>query len=176
MKRSWAIAAAVFILGLFVLWKRSPPSTDPTPAAPPIIFSPPPTEPAKAPTPSAQAPAAPAVPTVSAPPQRKAGRPFYGDLPRGVGSLQALPMANRPSADWPKRVEDNLRRVGGGDLKTLEIAPQESYIILDGQEGRYVERVVVTVTSKDGRFTRFFAEVDSQSGHVTKTWGATIHD
>ncbi len=47
---------------------------------------------------------------------------------------------------------------------------------MDGNEGRNVERVIVTVVAKDGRMTRFFAEVDSESGYVTKSWGATIHE
>lgn len=85
-------------------------------------------------------------------------------------------MANHPTPQWKARLEGHLKLAGGEDLKTLEVTPQESYIIRDGNEGRYVERVVVTVTAKDGRFTRFFAEVDSQSGHVTKSWGATIHE
>jgi hypothetical protein len=68
----------------------------------------------------------------------------------------------------------NLRRIGGAKLKTLQVSPQESYIISDGDEGRMVERVIVKLESKDGEYTSFFAEVDSESGHVIKTWGVAI--
>jgi len=109
-------------------------------------------------------------------PLRKGARSFYGELPPGVESLSELVMVNRPSADWSAKLKQRLVRNGGAQLKEVEIQPQESYIVMDGVEGRNVERVVVSVQAHDGRMTRFFAEVDSETGHVTKSWGAVIHE
>ena len=113
-------------------------------------------------------------PTISAPAPKRQGRTFYGSLPDGVASLAELPMANTPTKDWLPTVKQRLRTQAGATLKELNITPEESYIIRDGNGGRFVERVRVKVESKDGRYTSFFAEVDSESGHVLKTWGAAI--
>lgn len=113
-------------------------------------------------------------PTLASPPPHMGNRMFYGELPEGVRSLKELPMGNRPSPQWKSRLVKHLRVSGGEQLKELRVEPQESYIILHGTEGLYVERAVVTIDAKDGRHTSFFAEVDSQSGHVLKSWGASI--
>lgn len=83
-------------------------------------------------------------------------------------------MANRPSAQWQKKLETQLKKLGGENLKSLQVRPEESYVISDGGHGRYVERVVVQITGKKGEYTSFFAEVDSETGHVLKSWGAAI--
>jgi hypothetical protein len=107
-------------------------------------------------------------------PLKKGARSFYGQLPKGVRDIRQLRMVNKPSPTWRKKVESHLKRLGGQDLKTLELTPEESYIIPDGDAGRYVERVSVKLTSKKGDYTSFFAEVDAETGYVMKTWGAAI--
>jgi hypothetical protein len=107
-------------------------------------------------------------------PLKKGTRPFYGPLPQGVQNIRELPMANKPSTVWRKKLETHIKRLGGQNLKSYSVTPEESYVVPDGQEGRYVERVVVTITGKKGEYTSFFAEVDSETGYVIKSWGAAI--
>ncbi len=111
---------------------------------------------------------------IAPPPLKRGNRVFYGALPEGVKDIQSLPMANRPTREWRRRLETQLKKLGGDQLKSLDISPQESYVIPDGSAGRYVERVVVKISGKKGEFTSFFAEVDSETGHVLKSWGAAI--
>ncbi|MFN9111518.1 MAG: hypothetical protein ACK5XN_15755, partial [Bacteroidota bacterium] len=61
---------------------------------------------------------------------------FYGALPDGVKDIEAMPMANRPSKDWIKRLKSHLTRHSSDRLKSAEIEPQESYIIPDSGGGR----------------------------------------
>ena len=112
--------------------------------------------------------------TMSSAPLKKGTRPFYGSLPQGVQNIRQLPMANKPSSVWRKKLETHIKKLGGANLKSYSVTPEESYVIPDGQEGRYVERVVVTITGKKGEYTSFFAEVDSETGYVIKSWGAAI--
>lgn len=175
MKRALvALFAVLLTAGVVHLLTRPTPET-PTPAVTPdtpSITTPPPGE-----APGVPATAVSKRDDVIAPslPKRD-GRPFYGVLPEGIKRLADLPMANRPSPRWRGNLESQIRRNGGTALSKMETKPDEAYIIRDGQVGRYVERVVVTVHAKDGRFTRFFAEVDSETGHVLKTWGTVIHE
>jgi hypothetical protein len=85
-------------------------------------------------------------------------------------------MANKPVKEWLPRLKVNLQKQGGDRLKELKIIPEESYVISDGGAGRYVERVTVKLTAKDGGYTSFFAEVDSETGYVLKTWGVAIQE
>jgi hypothetical protein len=126
--------------------------------------------------PSTHTPQIPGVPpAVLAPaPLKKGNRSFYGTLSPALKDINDLRLVNKVSDQWQKKLEVNLRRIGGAKLKTLQVSPQESYIISDGDEGRMVERVIVKLESKDGEYTSFFAEVDSESGHVIKTWGVAI--
>jgi hypothetical protein len=112
--------------------------------------------------------------TIGPAPLKKGTRPFYGSLPQGVRSIRELPMANKPSTVWRKKLENHIKKLGGPTLKSYSVTPEESYVVPDGQEGRYVERVVVTITGKKGEYTSFFAEVDSETGYVIKSWGAAI--
>jgi hypothetical protein len=177
MKRWWWPALGVLITASVIYWLDKKQSID----APSTTTSQ--TPPATT-LPSLQVPPTPVLPaspdltadTITNPPPKKAGRSFYGDLPEGVESLDELPMINKPSTQWRKLLHSQIQGTSGKALKELEIRPQESYIIMDNGEGRFVERVIMTVRAKDGRFTRFFAEVDSESGHVLKTWGAIIHE
>ena len=112
--------------------------------------------------------------TIRPAPLKKGTRPFYGSLPQGVQNIRELPMANKPSSVWRKKLETHIKRIGGPNLKSYSVTPEESYVVPDGPEGRYVERVVVKITGKKGEYTSFFAEVDSETGHVIKSWGAAI--
>ncbi len=164
-------------VALALLWRQGgvvPSTPIPRPKPTPREVAPPQEAPTRPTAEPVGAP--PAAATLSSAPPRKGTRSLYGDLPEGVQDLSELPMANTPSPDWLPRLESRLRQTGGKELAKLELVPQESYIIVEGGEGRNVERVVVTVRRHDGRFTRFFAEVDSESGHVLKSWGATIHE
>lgn len=177
MKRWWWPALGVLMTAGVIYWLDTKQSFDDSspqaPQTPPVSASP-----------NVPAPPLPMAPrasdladdTLTPPPPKKAGRSFYGDLPEGVESLDELPMLNKPSTHWRTLLRSQIQRTSGKDLKELDIQPQESYIIMDNGEGRFVERVIMTVRAKDGRFTRFFAEVDSESGHVLKTWGAIIHE
>lgn len=171
MKRLWYPLIALLVGG--VLYYLTNPVA-PLPSAAVVM----PTPPMKADesTPAVPATATPERPAIAPAPIRRGNRYFYGELPPGVTNLSDLTMVNTPAPDWQKKLRSHLLRSSGDKLKRLELLPQESYIIMDGVEGRNVERVVVTVYAKDGRMNRFFAEVDSESGHVTKTWGGVIHE
>ena len=117
-----------------------------------------------------------AKPMIIAPPLKKGSRPFYGSLPQGITDIRKLPMANKPVKEWLPRLKVNLQKQGGDRLKELKVIPEESYVISDGGAGRYVERVTVKLTAKDGGYTSFFAEVDSETGYVLKTWGVAIQE
>ncbi|MBY0517138.1 MAG: hypothetical protein K2P81_09530 [Bacteriovoracaceae bacterium] len=114
--------------------------------------------------------------TISAPPLQRGSRAFYGVLPEGIKNINDLPMANKPSKEWKSNLNQHLKKIGGTKLQSAEITPQESYIIPDGNAGRYVERVIIRIRSNEGEYTSFFAEVDSQSGYVLKSWGAAIQE
>ncbi len=177
MKRAlWTLVAVLVTAGLVHLFTRPTPTpSQPLPDTPKL--DPSTSTPASTPTaPTVTTPADKSDDVIAPARPKRNGRPFYGVLPQGVKDLADLPMANRPSRVWRKNLTAQIVRNGGKDLASQETTPQESYIIRDGQMGRYVERVVVTVHAKDGRFTRFFAEVDSETGHVLKTWGTVIHE
>jgi hypothetical protein len=114
--------------------------------------------------------------TISAPPLQKGSRAFYGTLPEGIKDIRDLPMANKPSKEWRSHLNVHLKKIGGKRLKSAQVTPQESYIIPDGNAGRYVERVIIKIRGNEGEYTSFFAEVDSQTGYVLKSWGAAIHE
>ena len=171
MKRFWYPLFAVVIAGVIYYFNQ------PEPLAPvvevPIITSPASPESDSqgiSPSPNNDRP------TLAPAPPKLGPRTFYGELPPNVRKVKDLVMVNTPSPEWQSRLRAHLVRSGGEQLKSVELEPQESYIIMEGVEARNVERVVVTVRAKDGRMTRFFAEVDSESGHVTKSWGGTIHE
>jgi hypothetical protein len=156
---------AVLIMGAVYVWQQrttteEPVVLQPTPPAvkPPVTVVPP------------------QQPTIIAPPLKKGSRPFYGSLPQGITDIRKLPMANRPVKEWLPRLKVNLQKQGGDRLKELKVIPEESYVISDGGAGRYVERVTVKLTAKDGGYTSFFAEVDSETGYVLKTWGVAIQE
>lgn len=107
-------------------------------------------------------------------PLKKGTRPFYGSLPPGVQNIRQLKMANKPSPEWRKKLVTHIKRIGGANLKSYSVTPEESYVVPDGDAGRYVERVTVKITGKKGEYTSFFAEVDSETGYVIKSWGAAI--
>lgn len=155
------------VMASIMLWQRQQ-RPDPIPEAPrPQI-------PAKTIPKSPEPPQQRGDETIAPAPLKKGTRPFYGNLPEGVRNIRELPMANRPSPQWRKKLETHIKRIGGPNLKTYSVTPEESYVVPDGQEGRYVERVVVQITGKKGEYTSFFAEVDSETGHVIKSWGAAI--
>lgn len=113
--------------------------------------------------------------TLSRPPLKIGPRSLYGDLPEGIKSVDALPLANKPGP-WKRALEAQIKRQGGKTLKSADIEHQESYIIIDGGAGRYVERVIVKVKGVKGETNSFFAEVDSETGYVMKTWGSIIQE
>lgn len=171
MKKSKLIlilSTMVFLTLVFVYMRLS---KENTPHGPEVAPKLPPQ--VKAPLPSLPKVAKP-TPSLAPAPLKKGNRSFYGTLPPDVKDIQELIIVNKPSAQWQKKLEVNLKRLGGEKLKTLQVSPQESYIIPEGNEGRLVERVIVKLESKDGEYTSFFAEVDSESGHVIKTWGVAI--
>lgn len=156
---------AVLVMGAVYLWQQNQPSEgpvvlQPTPPVvkPPVII------------------AKPQQPMIIAPPLKKGSRPFYGALPQGITDIRKLPMANKPVKEWLARLKVNLEKQGGDRLKELKVIPEESYVISDAGAGRYVERVTVKLTAKDGAYTSFFAEVDSETGYVLKTWGVAIQE
>lgn len=159
------LAVAVFSMGAVYLWQQNKPSEEPVVLKPtPPVVKPP------------VAIVRPQPPTIIAPPLKKGSRPFYGSLPQGITDIRKLPMANKPVKEWLPRLKVNLQKQGGNRLKDLKIIPEESYVIPDGGAGRYVERVTVKLTAKDGGYTSFFAEVDSETGYVLKTWGVAIQE
>lgn len=175
MKKFWYPTLALSISAIIYFATKVPDTKKNIPEEPtktnldestPLAPTPVPTQPQTRPTEA----------TLTVAPQKKGNRVFYGELPKGVKSVKELTMVNSPSSQWRNRLETHLKRTGGEQLRELDVEPQESYIIMDGNEARNVERVIVTVIAKDGRMTRFFAEVDSESGYVTKSWGATIHE
>jgi hypothetical protein len=103
-------------------------------------------------------------------------RTYYGQLPSGVSDLKDLKLYNSQSKDWRKKLETHIVKLGGENLKDYKIIPEESYIIPESDGGRMVERVVVKINGKDGQYTSFFAEVDSETGYVMKTWGVAIQE
>jgi hypothetical protein len=126
------------------------------------------------PSPVTTPPSPSAGPAIQKAPLKKANRLYYGDLPEDVSSIDDLIIVNRYDPQWKKKMEVHIKRLGGDKLKDYSLTPQESYIIADSGGGRLVERVLVKLESKDGQYTSFFAEVDSESGYVLKTWGMAI--
>lgn len=179
MNKYWYPSVALLIAGLIYYFttpnRQQTPVTPPTTPESTVKSAPAPTDSAFTPSLSADRPSDVDEGTISSAPLKKGDRAIYGELPDGM-TPQKLVMANTPKSDWPKFLRKNLVQSGGKQLKKIELEPQESYIIMEGAEGRYVERVIVSVTAHDGRQTRFFAEVDSETGYVMKSWGATIHE
>ena len=162
---SLILFVAVLVMGAVYLWQQNKPSDEPVILQPTPPAVKPPESIGKAPQPS-----------IIAPPLKKGSRPFYGSLPQGITDIRKLPMANRPVKEWLPRLKVNLQKQGGDRLKELKVIPEESYVISDAGAGRYVERVTVKLRAKDGAYTSFFAEVDSETGYVLKTWGVAIQE
>ncbi len=150
-----------------MLWQRQQPA--------PTATAPDPVPQTQAPTVSQPEPATKiGDEVIQAAPLKKGTRPFYGSLPPGVQNIRQLKMANKPSPEWRKKLVTHIKRIGGPNLKSYSVTPEESYVVPDGDAGRYVERVTVKITGKKGEYTSFFAEVDSETGYVIKSWGAAI--
>ncbi len=166
------ILRIILILGIVVtsimLWQRR------APVAPEDIVVPRSQPQAQAPVETPEAPIQRGDETLSPAPLKKGTRPFYGALPPGVQNIRQLKMANKPSPEWRKKLVTHIKRIGGANLKSYSVTPEESYVVPDGDAGRYVERVTVKITGKKGEYTSFFAEVDSETGYVIKSWGAAI--
>lgn len=163
-QRKILITFVVFAGLVTFYFSRQPQNTE---APPPIVDVP------MAPTPAAPAPE-PA--QIKAAPLKLGARSYYGTLPEGVKDISSLPLSNRPTSKWLPNLKDHLRKQGGSRLVDLSVTPEESYVISDGGAGRFVERVTVKLKGKDGAYTSFFAEVDSETGYVLKTWGAAIQE
>jgi|GEM_PF-3265646 len=165
------ILRIALIFGIIVtsvmLWQRRASTPDvvarPTPKTGPEVLTETPEEPSRR-----------GDEVIAPAPLKKGTRPFYGTLPPGVQNIRELKMANKPSPEWRKKLSTHIKRIGGPNLKTYSVTPEESYVVSDGDAGRYVERVTVKITGKKGEYTSFFAEVDSETGYVIKSWGAAI--
>jgi hypothetical protein len=102
-------------------------------------------------------------------------RPLHGVLARGVDPGQVKQL-NRPQESFLSGTKKYLENAGGDQLSQVEIEPHSSYTIVEGDGLRHVEKVAISAWRKDGRLTRFFAEVDSESGFVLKTWGHLVRE
>lgn len=162
-QRRLLITVIVFA-GLVTFYIARQPEEMKTP--PPVVDVPMPTPEAPVPEPA----------QIKAAPLKLGARSYYGSLPEGVKDISSLPLANRPTSKWLPQLKDHLRKQGGSRLVDLSVTPEESYVISDGGAGRFVERVTVKLKGKDGAYTSFFAEVDSETGYVLKTWGAAIQE
>lgn len=82
---------------------------------------------------------------------------------------------NSPSKDWKQKLGHELlnHRLDGSKVLIKELT---SGIRIEKGKGRYVERVIVTTTTAEGRQYSFNALADSETGKVLATWNPTIHE
>jgi hypothetical protein len=83
---------------------------------------------------------------------------------------------NVPTADWKKKVEDNLRSLAGNDLKEIEIQKERSVIINRDNHNFLVESVVIKLTNNQNSRSSFRAMIDPQTGKILETWDRTVFD
>ena len=106
----------------------------------------------------------------------QSGRIISGSNIKQYKDSQAkIPMINQIDPDWPKKVRENLLRHRHPDSK-VSVRPIKGYIKVKNNKGRYVEKVLVDSTSKDGEKFSFHAIIDSQSGKILSTFNHTIKE
>jgi hypothetical protein len=171
---SWIILLLIplILLVLFYLLKSpSPPAGKKE--NPPLPLKTPPKQMAVPPTPLAR-------PTPSSPPQVNASpimrhqRELIGkERLRYQDSQEQLPMVNQINDQWPQFLLESLQRHAHPQI-TFKVTPIKSYIQLEGEKGRFVEKVRIESSRVDHSSNSFLATVDSETGHIIETWHRTI--
>lgn len=90
-------------------------------------------------------------------------------------SLKDLEVKNEVHKEWRKRMATNLMRFQDEETKLL-VNKLESMVILDKGKGLNVEKVHVKYITKSGRHYGFHALVNSETGHVIRTWNRIHHE
>lgn len=95
-------------------------------------------------------------------------------LPGQKWKDKAKPL-NKPHKDWKKRMGNDLLRFLRPETK-LFVRQLESLTINNKGNPHHVEKVLVKLSSPEGKLYSYNALVDSESGKLIKTWNRTIHE
>jgi hypothetical protein len=82
---------------------------------------------------------------------------------------------NQISKEWKERLGQNLLRFLRPDTSVF-IKKQGSVSLIEQNQLRHAEVVIIQLKSPEGRRYSYNAYVDSESGKVLQTWNRTIHE
>ena len=109
--------------------------------------------------------------------KEKKRAPASPKRPREILGLnkKANSFINNPSKDWKEKLGHGLlnHRLPGTKVFIKEVSGN---IKVENGKGRYVEKVIITTITADGKQFSFNALADSQTGEVISTWNRTIHE
>jgi Tfp pilus assembly protein PilN len=93
----------------------------------------------------------------------------------GKNKKQINEFINQPASDWKEKLGHNLldHRLPGTKVFIKEVSGN---IKIENGKGRYVEKVIVTTITAEGKQYSFNALADSETGKVLNTWNRTIHE
>jgi len=99
-----------------------------------------------------------------------------GALMNDQQPLQAMMPINKRTDFWQKNLETTLTRLGGKDLKSIDIKRVDSFIWKQQNLLLNVESVLVRLYNQKGEETSFRAIVDAQNGKILQTWDQPVID
>lgn len=82
---------------------------------------------------------------------------------------------NKISPNWKEKLAPSLMRFLDPKTK-LFIKKEQSLIVFERGIARYTEKVLVKFQTKAGRHYSYNALVDSETGHIIKTWNKLQHE
>jgi hypothetical protein len=82
---------------------------------------------------------------------------------------------NKIKADWKEKMAPTLMRFLNPNTK-LFVKEEKSIVILERDQARYAEKVLIKFQTKTGRHYSYNALVDSETGHIIKTWNRMQHE
>lgn len=85
--------------------------------------------------------------------------------------------SNNVNPKWEETYRKRfLHMAGPENIKGLKILPKRSIIKIENNIGTYLEHIVVSYTSKDGKPFSFEAMIDSETGFPVQTWNQTRYE
>ncbi len=82
---------------------------------------------------------------------------------------------NEIKSDWKEKLAPSLMRFLTPKTK-LFIRKEESLIIIERDQARYAEKVLLKFQTDSGRHYSYNALVDSETGSIIKTWNRIQHE
>ncbi len=105
------------------------------------------------------------------------GKKVMGLTPgREKEQLEKLKVANTPSQNWKRGLEQSLLAQGRGSLQDLKLNNVDSFVWIHDGIALFVETVIVSLKNDQNAEISFKVLVDSQNGKILRNWDQPVID